>query len=907
MSTQKCSRLLVRFVPILLFILLINLLGLGCDGKGNSYSGTAVDVLVVMMKFNQQPNCPTMDDCSPWTADDLAKIKTPRHSAQDYQAILDQGINSYYQKATYGQVYFNFIVLVNPNSPDGWWDAPHALWEYVKQMANTKGDGVLLASRALGSDIDNYQNLLLINNVEGRAGQTCCLHVPNPNYSFPVQYPVDNNQFVDMIVADVAMDVTDANLFTIVSHELAHVLGAADEYYDGAIGMGPWDLMDQDWDFNHFSAWTKLDRNWLTWADNTTLMECTTWTCEITTELDPLGIRGNNALLVPYTADPDNFVGLMAECRMRLNGEENIPEEGVLVTRTNPYLSPYQGTLVQAMSPNDFNVYSLLKPGDVYFDDMFHITIANLSQAGDSTCTVKAEINPPNAPDPSIVQGISQTSGTNISYRSPDIWIDSEVNGYNVFPDGQQVDWVRSENGWDYPIPQGVGDVIWPGLTHAVGFRIRNTGMLAADNIKVNVYVRQPLTYQLKNENCGATLDPNYPYMQLGSVTLPKYLGTATVHHLEPGESYVGKVYWIPDSTQPAEIEVSIEELPGEISVFNNTAYETYRTFHHEPLSANNQPLAVGDVSLALSSDCLSGLPYMVLPMPEPGQRACKWNFEATPQHGTIQPGETINIQLFAVPSADGEVGDACSSAIGVLAPVEDVFLSIGGFSFDAYVANPSAITCNAPTEAVQAGSVAPVNGVLSPAVSDTIALQYFDPNGVEVIRNLETSNSGDYLDDFAPTLPGLWTVQAYWLGNASYAPSTSTLCRFMVDALEYLPNQTTSCRTGPGTIYGIAGYAAKGEPIQVVGRTADNAWYSVLLAGGIRCWVSSKSGALSGDPSGLPMEAIPPTPTFTPVIPTPTHTPVPYCSQFTTKMDCAEIHGDVCRWINPSGPCVKK
>jgi hypothetical protein len=158
MNTIYHSKLAFRSILVLvLLILLFNLVG--CDGGGSQYTGTAVDVLVVLMKFNHQANCPTMEDCSPWTADDLAKIKPPRHNAQDYQAILDQGINSYYQKATYGQVYFNFIVLVNPNSPDGWWDAPHAIWEYVKQMANTKGDGVLLASRALGSEISNYQKI----------------------------------------------------------------------------------------------------------------------------------------------------------------------------------------------------------------------------------------------------------------------------------------------------------------------------------------------------------------------------------------------------------------------------------------------------------------------------------------------------------------------------------------------------------------------------------------------------------------------------------------------------------------------------------------------------------------------------------------------------------------------------
>jgi M6 family metalloprotease-like protein len=142
---------------------------------------------------------------------------------------------------------------------------------------------------------------------------------------------------IPMIVAEVGEGTSENELITVASHELGHMIGAPDHYYGNYVGMGPWDLMAFDWDFFHFGAWTKLDRGWIDWVANTTVMPCQTGSCEITTVLDPQEIKGNNALLIPKYFGPE-FVGIMAECRKKINGDEGIPEEGVLFTLSNPYL-----------------------------------------------------------------------------------------------------------------------------------------------------------------------------------------------------------------------------------------------------------------------------------------------------------------------------------------------------------------------------------------------------------------------------------------------------------------------------------------------------------------------------------------------------------------------------------------
>lgn len=75
------------------------------------------------------------------------------------------------------------------------------------------------------------------------------------------------------------------------------------------------------------------------------------------------------------------------------------------------------------------------------------------------------------------------------------------------------------------------------------------------------------------------------------------------------------------------------------------------------------------------------------------------------------------------------------------------------------------------------------------------------------------------------------------------------------------------NCRTGPSLIYGVVRVLSAGSTSSIVGRNAASAWW--VIADGPQCWVSGSTGAASGDLSGVPIIADPPTPT-------PTHTATP-------------------------------
>jgi M6 family metalloprotease-like protein len=879
-----------RFFILCSTLLLLPLLGCNLP---TGYTGTKYDVVVVLLTLTKEPKCPTPEDCEPWwTPDQLANIQTPRYKASVYESILNQKVNAYYQKATYGQVYFDFHVLVNPESEDGWFEAPGAVWEY-NQGRNLYEDGARVAYGAIGDELKNYRHFLVIQGDRDRSGQTCCTHNANPYYSFPVNYVFAGKTF-PLIGSWVSEGVNDHELITIVSHELGHQLGAPDQYQDGTgdfTGMGPYDIMGYDSWFNHFGAWTKLDRNWISWTGNTTSLPCLSGECEITTILDPLERKGNNALLMPWFDHPE-FVGMMAECRRPINGDENIPESGVLLTISNPYLEDFQYAISQVVSPTNNFLTAILKPGETYIDAPRGLRVTNLTPPGEETCTVKAERvhNPVPGPDPWILNGLDEPGGGSPVFHSPDIWNDTSINGMQWFPDSpENEESIHTVTGESFWIPYGNGDPVWRGGPNFVYFHIHNGGQTAADHVGVKVYLEQPVTFSVQNMNCG--VPPDLPTAQRGLI--PRMLlGTFTIPHLGPGEDYVNNVRWdAPDSASPARVDVVIDDYPGEVSTANNKASETFTVFHRRPVSANEPATEAGDVQIHLPGECQWGVPFLVLPMrAEAEQPGEPWEFFAEPAQGFILPGETANVSVRANPPEGAEPGDCATATMGVLFPVNDVMASIGEFSFDICVARTSAIILNGPGEPVPLGAPAAVDGVLTPHRNEVIALKYTDPSGSSVVQNAQTNPDGSYADSIVPTQTGTWQVQAFWQGDAEYAPAESPVIQFTVEETKppaFTLAHNANCRGGPGIEYDVLRVLPAGTETAIEGQNDGGTWYFVRTADGLGCWVARESGTAAGDLSGVPVLVAPPKPT-----PEPGETSA--CSAYTTLETC---NGNGCDW----------
>lgn len=76
-------------------------------------------------------------------------------------------------------------------------------------------------------------------------------------------------------------------------------------------------------------------------------------------------------------------------------------------------------------------------------------------------------------------------------------------------------------------------------------------------------------------------------------------------------------------------------------------------------------------------------------------------------------------------------------------------------------------------------------------------------------------------------------------------------------------PNgQAVNCRSGPGTGWPVVVLLNPGQTAEIVGHNAEGTWWYVKnpAAPGTFCWMSAAFTATSGDLSGVPVVAAPPT-----------------------------------------------
>lgn len=177
------------------------------------------------------------------------------------------------------------------------------------------------------------------------------------------------------------------------------------------------------------------------------------------------------------------------------------------------------------------------------------------------------------------------------------------------------------------------------------------------------------------------------------------------------------------------------------------------------------------------------------------------------------------------------------------------------------------------------------INGVVartdkpSPGIKDGSLMQPWQavqPPGSYTIQTQLTTTSG------ARASSQIVTIQ---VGAAEVTPvpqqatlpvSTQPLPSFtLIPTITFTPTasspvatafQDANCRFGPGQVYNITGALLNGESAPIVGRNAETTWWVIELRSGANCWVWDGTVTVSGDTSGVPVVAAPPTPTFTPV-----------------------------------------
>lgn len=375
------------------------------------------------------------------------------------------------------------------------------------------------------------------------------------------------------------------------THELGHAIASGDLY--GATGVisdgSRWDMMGNHNQMPLFSGYNMVDRlSWydaanvvnLNWTDApdfdqtytlrahddaedaaantrhlikleifpglTYYVEVRQEPSALPTDLDPT--TDSLAVLLPAadaaSADPNQ---LLFDTHVVFPGTEPGHKGGVIVTKVVDGVTGLNQNyrLITLLSP------ALMQAGEEVVDAARRLTIRVESQTNDRPLTYQVRVNwvEVAAEDPNGLLNI-RVRPWDSNWQSPDIWVDSEHNGWDTYESGLEA---STGN------PTGNGDRPWVGNPNRLYARVHNFGVVEASDVQVTFYVNTP------------------PGIGDSGTWVPH--AVRTIPTLAAGGSAPVFADWFPTSGNHTCLKVAVESQLGETDVDDNGAQENVFTF----------------------------------------------------------------------------------------------------------------------------------------------------------------------------------------------------------------------------------------------------------------------------------------------------------------------------------------
>ena len=764
-------------------------------------------------------NQPVLVICVRWS--DAATTRMANCS--DWVTLLNNETDTFYNAATFNQTSFLFQTVSGAGAPaDGWYNLGYASSGYG--FFTTGQDAITLADP--NADFTQFNRVLVITNWAGFGGQGGGPWWWKVNEGVEATFIEGGvsvgKRLMTMSVVNEWLAHSFGNPFdeaaSVAAHELGHQLAVPTHYGDVEIGgvsrdrITPWDIMGLSPTLNHFLGWAKSNRAWVPAGPRIqTVGPPVGADIDTTITLRPLETTtgGVQVIRIPKTSGA-SLIGYVVENRRQINGDEHLPAQGVLLSMINENA----GTILNAIvmdnpaSPGDLNA-APLAVGGVFSDATLNLTVTVLSQSGDDyNVRVQYRLPAASKPDPAI------TPWGAPPWESPDIWIDSQKNGWDTY---------RYTDGSGNPV--GNGDDAWVNHANRVYVRVSNLGPGVATNVRVQVYQNDP-------PGMGDA-GPNWNY--LGTIIFPSIGAT-------PAQDFV---WWTPTVGAHTCIKAVIEDTPGELTTANNmaqenvTAFDTSSSSPYHPIvlqTAINNPFRDRELDVHL------------VPRNVPKD----WGVLLEPSHALLPPGGRASVLFMVFPSGApcappkqqperNRPGFIGKPQLEALMPYEDTFIPIGGIDVWTHLVKATRLTCQldadkspaptpnkevqpypaaarsirdlermtaakakkglTPAEAeriliegslvrppVAAPTVPPgrpvvVTGVLDPAVDGApIAVELVGPKGKgNQLQLVKAGPKGEYRALFKPQGAGRWSIQSYFAGDATLGQSDSGQCPFVV------------------------------------------------------------------------------------------------------------------------------
>ncbi len=205
-------------------------------------------------------------------------------------------------------------------------------------------------------------------------------------------------------------------------------------------------------------------------------------------------------------------------------------------------------------------------------------------------------------------------------YTSPDIWVDSEKNGWGTY---RYTDSAGN--------PSGQGDVAWVDHINRIYVRVYNLGPGLATNVRVQVTVSNPP----RIGDVGPDLKP---------------VGTILYPSIPASDSATGFVEWKPADNAHTGIRAVIEETPGELGTANHwsqtnvTLFETGNLLDI-PIKGRLKPISLRIPVYYSKNYGKTAVFFNVHDIPK------NWAVEIAPRQFMIKPGSSKWVKFSVYPS----------------------------------------------------------------------------------------------------------------------------------------------------------------------------------------------------------------------------------------------------------------
>jgi len=505
--------------------------------------------------------------------------------------------------------------------------------------------------------------------------------------------------------------------------------------------VGPWSHMSDKEHNVHVMGWEKWRVGWLDETGTTTGKTLTRVNkpavaspiSNDTYTLSPIDDNTNaGKMLAIEIGDRLHYT---VEYRRQQNLDTDLPDDGVLIVKTNDYINQGEGTAIVQESqstPGDLSdaTFTLTAPRERFTDIGSGVDIEVITMTANQA-QIRLNYTVPATENDVYVS-------PHVSWKAEDIWIDAPNLAGNFATDPLTV---KDAN--EKPV---LGEV------NKVYGRIRNQGHADASNFEAHLEIREPW---------GA----GGPWRSLKVETVPLLQGQDT----NANAYQIISAEWTPVGDIHSCVKLNVHSVANDNNVENNWTQENISEFATTRGSPYEPVTSRFSVENPYNEEIIVLFKFEGLPE--------SWSYTITPQRLVI-PANGVGDALVTIQPHDG--APVCSSeeiTVNAYTPRVDTLKQLGGITLNIGLKNPLEVTANTYlrceaiddkyqqrlTHAVTKQSACAIytEGCTDPGLPNSqVAIVYTAPDGTKQVQYVTTDANGCYLDILPVTDQGLWQTQ---------------------------------------------------------------------------------------------------------------------------------------------------